>query len=177
MNQISFGANYIKPAVINRKSNKGYCPQVVAFVELDPSNKKDKGAVKRLNNLWGETLASFIDLFYGLGKEHVYVVTKQKKDFRNINSDEILGIAEFIENNSYFCITFAAIHFHNIQQKCSLFLTVTDFIDSLRAGSNPRSCHICKSARQNDKTGTPVHICFHQIHKSKKSLEKKGKRG
>lgn len=107
-NNISFNGNFIKPAIIKKlnKDNK-YIPHQASIIQIDTANKKDIFALKEAYRDWDTTPStlSFSDIIYEDAKDihnmgtdngfhKFFVLSNQKKDFDNLNHDEILAMTE-----------------------------------------------------------------------------------
>jgi len=116
LNNISFTANYIKPAIIqkiNTKNNKAETLEV-SCVELNPKDNRDLKAVREVVYDWETTdgydgaILSYMRNYASEGKywevsscskEYLdkmkfYAITSQKENFENLDSDDILALGQ-----------------------------------------------------------------------------------
>lgn len=101
---ISFGARYLKSATIQKKTPLGPEDYRVAMVELNPYDVNDFAAVDSIPFKWGsysdipKAYANNIkNIFLELSEQgslRFYALTQQKENFENLESDLILSIAE-----------------------------------------------------------------------------------
>src|SRR5574344_2579403 len=102
MTPINFKANFIKPAIVQKKTNNDYNPCEVSFIELDTKNDNDIKSMKKLSKDWGYNTFAY-QIYYDMSANdgnidksiHYYGLTEQKSNFENIEPDKILGIMEF----------------------------------------------------------------------------------
>ena len=111
MNEISFKATKICSDTIKERQNNGhYRNKTVSFVKLS-NTKRDKKTLKDLQDCWKGELnfsgAINVDYFYDNTKnKSIYLITKQEDNFRKLEPEKILGIAELIKNRKSYQIKY-----------------------------------------------------------------------
>jgi len=106
MNNISFRANLIHPVQVKKQTGSSYQPYSANFVEFDINDKKDMYALRETSQNWEDSFAEIIydDAENENLKEqkdkniHIYALTSQQSDFKNMKPSKILGLVEFNEN-------------------------------------------------------------------------------
>ncbi|MCR5266586.1 MAG: hypothetical protein K6E29_08365 [Cyanobacteria bacterium RUI128] len=105
MDAINFTANHLRYVNIAKRSAEGYKPCRASLVEMKSSNPGDVNAIDSTAEQWEDSLTAFVssDMKKAARKKpkdnfHVYAITTQKKDFDNINPEQILGVAHITEN-------------------------------------------------------------------------------
>ena len=102
MTPISFTANYIRDVNVLKHTKEGYSSCDVSLVEMDPFDKNDVKAMNTVDEKWKDSLTVFVtdnmesypeykDI---MPKMHVYALTSQKYNFKNINPSKMLGVME-----------------------------------------------------------------------------------
>lgn len=98
---INFGAKYIQDMNVGKLKNDKYIQKDVAFVELDPTDKDDRNALKQIARDWGyysfaEDIYEEANLYLKENPEKgkIFALTTQTKDFENLAPDAVLGLAE-----------------------------------------------------------------------------------
>ena len=105
VNQTNFNANFIRNVNIKKFDAKSqtYKPFKASFVEFDPENYEDLVALLETRMDWvGGTYignivehASYIrDKYISPLINHIYVLTTQNDNFKYLDSDKILGMAD-----------------------------------------------------------------------------------
>ena len=110
MDTISFNARHIKNVTIAKKICNEYKPMDVALVKMNVNNKKDIDAIYRTTDEWDGSFTAFTydDMKKAVTNKllkdniHIYALTTQKNNYRNLNHEKILGVAEVLsyEGNS-----------------------------------------------------------------------------
>ena len=106
MNRINFTANLIKHTQIPKRiDDDKYAPADVSIVELDKNDKRDVKALYNASVLWNEQGAKYSSNIYheavkgyeydDVDCEHYLALTEQNSDFKNLQSDKILGLMLF----------------------------------------------------------------------------------
>lgn len=103
---ISFTANYVTDATIQKTYDKLHPNKNVTIVQLDPESKSDLKMLRDLNYTWNsEILPDLFNCFkeaYSNPKddnlEKYYALTTQNKNFKNICPEYILGVVQVKEN-------------------------------------------------------------------------------
>ena len=108
---ITFGANLINKTNIQKYNvNKGYSEYSAYMIKLDPESQSDRFALSEINKSWknSTTFADCIDNAFKL--KHIgsfeykntefFALTKQSSDFKNLNPNDILGLAMVDKNKS-----------------------------------------------------------------------------
>lgn len=100
---VSFGARYVKSATILKK-NKKLDKFNVALVELNPTDIKDIACISKLCFEWGgiKTLTKAImnnmnNIYFEEStrdSDRFFVITQQKSNYENLNTEDILSVAE-----------------------------------------------------------------------------------
>jgi len=107
MSPINFKANYIKPAVVQKRLIDGsYADSKGSFIEFDYKNKKDMDSLKKVSEIWGAGTFAY-DIYDESDRasieeddtKHTYAITKQKSGFNNVDPYEIMGLA-YVEEKS-----------------------------------------------------------------------------
>jgi len=108
-NSISFGAKLVQTTPILKYDckTKKYTPVEVSFVNINPSSDNDKNAIKRLTHEWFDTSYTqpiFEDILELRSekpriKSQFFALTTQKENLKELDSSQILGIAEMSLNN------------------------------------------------------------------------------
>lgn len=108
MKIINFTGTYLKPTKINKKDrNNKFIPHEASLVQINPSNKNDILTLKSTSEAWDENsnILSFSDIIYedakniyeeeiDTGMHKFYAITNQKRDFKKLIPEEILGLTE-----------------------------------------------------------------------------------
>ena len=104
---VSFGAKFVRNAKIKKLNplSKGYEKMQVSFVRIDPKNLSDINALGRVADTWvNEKFASTIyNRALSLRKggidlnSKIFAITSQKDNFKKLDADRILGVAEIEE--------------------------------------------------------------------------------
>lgn len=107
INNISFKANYIKPAYIKKVATDGTLKDhKVAFIELDSLAKKDCDAVQNLNGHWNKCSTFVSEIWNHMsdcnwnecaGGKRFFAITQQSSNFKDLDFKKILGIAQVNE--------------------------------------------------------------------------------
>ena len=105
-NQILFKANFINKISVGKIINKNhakYDSLDVSFVRIDPSNKQDINALEDAAKYW-EYDKFAKNIYYAAcalrnkskyyKDNNVYALTYQTSDFKNMNSNKILGLVQ-----------------------------------------------------------------------------------
>lgn len=105
---VSFQANFIKPVKILKKvGREKFVAYPVSVVEIDTNNIGDVRALRAISLSWDKY--NYVQDIYEdvsrlrLGGDdgsqmHVFAITLQRDNFDKINKDDIIGVAEFVEN-------------------------------------------------------------------------------
>ena len=99
-NNINFGAKYVSTTQIKQYDyiKQNYSPVPASFVEIDPSNQSDREALHDLLKDWkgSDFTCSIVDSidYESEDTNKVYALTRQSKDFNNLRSSEIVGLAD-----------------------------------------------------------------------------------
>lgn len=105
INQTNFNANFIRNVNIKKLDTKThtYKPFKASFVEFDPENNEDFIALIKARMSWkGGVYAGNIvehaghirDKYISPLINHIYVLTTQNDNFKHLDSEKILGMAE-----------------------------------------------------------------------------------
>ncbi|MBP3925445.1 hypothetical protein J6E39_09445 [bacterium] len=121
MNEISFGGLYIKPVTIKKCVNNRYVPYQAAMVKAE---ENDLNVLHEVNRLWNRPLLNIIIAEpQCLNKDkHIYILTKQKDNFKHLNPEDILGMADLKEYKGYNINTLEAIQVHPDIEKLDITL-------------------------------------------------------
>lgn len=135
---INFGAKFIKRETISRfddTKKQGYLPVDVSLVELNPKNKQDIDATKKLITSWGrddefgyyilDDLMALKDDNLSPSLDRIYAITLQSKDFKNLDHKKILGLGE-ITRRSY---SQAEINYLQVEPKSTFLKGSKNFIN------------------------------------------------
>ena len=110
MTPINFKANFLKTAYIGKTTNnKSSCHSEVSIVELDTNNKNDVEALAKTACEWNKVASGYafeiynealkFKLYPDVVKEHYLALTLQNENYKNLDSNKILGLALFTEKN------------------------------------------------------------------------------
>ncbi|MCM1003184.1 MAG: hypothetical protein NC408_02455 [Candidatus Gastranaerophilales bacterium] len=108
-NQISFKAQFIRPATITKYSAvRDYKPMRASFIELKPKTTADRTALRGAESLWGEgdTFAAGIandfedEIFWTNTNKKYYALTLQKNHLDTPVATKILGLAEVLTGDN-----------------------------------------------------------------------------
>lgn len=105
---INFKGKFISPVIIKKLDiQKKYIPHQASIIQIDTANEKDIIALKNASKNWDTSspTLSFSDIIYEdakgiyeMGEDNnfhkFFVLTNQKKDFAELNQDEILAMTE-----------------------------------------------------------------------------------
>lgn len=99
---ISFGAKFIRPSVVNKlSSDNQYLPHNISFVKINPKSKDDLRVLKDLCSSWApQTFVDDIcwDVFTILRQNpkdgFVYAATEQLNKFSKLEPKKVLGLVE-----------------------------------------------------------------------------------
>ena len=101
---ISFGARYVKSATIKKKENDELKNHKIAMVELDPYDFNDIKCINNLNLDWGGRASlsyayalNMNNIFAEITEKssaHFYALTQQKENFEKLDPELILSLAE-----------------------------------------------------------------------------------
>lgn len=98
---INFGARHVMDMNVGKLNGDKYVQKDVAFVELDPTDKKDRNALKKIAHDWGyycfaEDIYNEVNLCLKDNPEkgQVFALTTQARNFENLDPDSVLGLAE-----------------------------------------------------------------------------------
>lgn len=108
MKIINFTGTYLFNAKINKKDrNNKFIPHEASLVQMHPSSKNDILTLKSTTEAWHENsnVLSFADIIYDdakniheqeldTGIHKFYALTNQKRDFKKLIPEEILGLTE-----------------------------------------------------------------------------------
>lgn len=100
MPPISFTARYIRPADIKKLNGDSYRPHVAALVEMELA---DSPVVERVAYDWMQPISDQIaEKTKELNNDgvHLYAVTNQKNNFKELDSNKILGMMLFKEGGA-----------------------------------------------------------------------------
>ena len=107
--EINFKANYLNSTYIRKlnPATKKYVPDMVHFVEINPQNKKDIKALKKVAQVWDRK--SYANRIYQNAKSKpnlkTYALTHQDSNYEILEHDNILGLCQLSkENYDVFCI-------------------------------------------------------------------------
>ena len=107
--EINFKANYLNSTYIRKlnPATKKYAPDMVHFVEINPQNKKDIKALKKVAQIWDRK--SYANRIYQNAKSKpnlkTYILTRQDSDYEILEHDNILGLCQLSKGNyDVFCI-------------------------------------------------------------------------
>ena len=107
LSNISFQANYIKPAVVQRRDeNDNFHPYKVSVVELDANSANDIKSLYEVDELWsGHSFAweiyndfKAVADYENNKKLHFFAITEQKRNFGKLNPADVMCLAEFEEH-------------------------------------------------------------------------------
>ncbi len=111
-NTPNFKAKFIDKTQVKKlnKVTKKYENIEASFLEFDPKNKKDLKTLKDLSIYWNEssfawdiceTAKAIVENFINPNTNKVYILTKQKDNFKSLKYNDVLGLAdvESKENN------------------------------------------------------------------------------
>lgn len=108
ISNISFRANYIKPAVVQKRTTDGsYADSKGSFIELDYKDKKDMDSLKKVSETWGAGTFAY-DIYEealqaleedNIENKHTYAITQQGSGLDDVNPDEVMGLA-YVEEKS-----------------------------------------------------------------------------
>ncbi len=105
-NNISFGARFIKKLPVLKYSyeKKLYNPASVGMVELNPLDLRDVKALDSIardfggdsfvNNIYIEAKLAYKNDNQSCDDMGIFALTRQRKNFEELNPDDILGVAE-----------------------------------------------------------------------------------
>ena len=101
---VSFGARYVKSAEILKKEQDKLTKYRLAMVELNPYDENDVNVANNLSIEWGgyggiphAYANNMKNIFLKLSEQNssrFYALTQQKENFENLDSELILSIAE-----------------------------------------------------------------------------------
>lgn len=98
---INFCAQHIMDMNVGKLNGDKYVQKNVAFVELDPTDKKDRNALKKIAHDWGcycfaEDIYNEVNLSLkdNPDKGQVFALTTQVRNFENLDADSVLGLTE-----------------------------------------------------------------------------------
>ncbi len=108
MKIINFTGTYLTNTKINKKDrNNKFIPHEASLVQMHPASKNDILTLKSTAENWDENsnTLSFSEIIYedakniheeeiDTGIHKFYAITNQKRDFKKLNPDEILGLTE-----------------------------------------------------------------------------------
>ena len=119
MNEISFSGIYKKPVTIKKYVNGQYKPFQASIVKAEES---DINALQKVRQLWNRQLLNMIlaEPQYLNKSKHVYILTKQKDNFKNLNPEDILAMAELREDKYCAINTLEAIQVHPDIEKTNI---------------------------------------------------------
>lgn len=111
MNEISFSGIYKKPVTIKKYTGGQYIPYQASIVKAEES---DFNVLQKVKELWNRPLLNIIlDEPQCMNKtKHIYVLTKQKDNFKNLKPEDILAMAAIKEYNFCDLNTLEAIQVH-----------------------------------------------------------------
>lgn len=109
MNNINFTARLIKRTEIYKRDKGGtFIPAEVSIVELDKNDENDVKSLYQTSVLWNQQNAKYSSNIYheavkgyeysDIEQEHYLALTEQNDDFKNINSEKVLGLMLFSES-------------------------------------------------------------------------------
>ena len=130
MTPINFKANYIKSVDIQKYDGENYKPHKVALVSL---NHNDKDAVDKIAEAWDTALVHGMKGSFIYPQEKLYAVTLQKKDFKTLDSNKVLGMVCFNERGEYNIgeIEYLQVHPDSISESYGKN-TMTEFINKMK---------------------------------------------
>ncbi len=128
----NFQANYVMSTKVKRKPFlKKSCDQLVSFVKFDKSSEYDIKTILKLQEKWQPSLVD--DILYHLisiwrEKVSIYFLTKQNRNFKELDYSDILGIVTTFPNNkNQVCIDFLQVSPKYLNNKNRKLNSVTDF--------------------------------------------------
>ena len=106
MNSINFTASLVQRSqIMKRQSDNEFRPVTLSIVELDKNDEKDVKALyktaidwtyqgaKYSSNIYHEAVKGFE--YDNIEKEHYFALTEQQNNFKELDSDKILGLMLF----------------------------------------------------------------------------------
>ena len=115
MTQITFGANYIQNVMIQKRTPENkFEPCEVAVVELDANSMDDFNTLRTLASSWGPDtfvpdMTFHFRVYAGLEQQallHLFAITQQKKDFEKLNTNDVMGLADFKEEKNLYALNY-----------------------------------------------------------------------
>ena len=104
---VSFGARYVKNVSIKKIEPKGLQKHKVAMVELNPHEINDIRCVNELNLDWGgkeslsyhilQNMCNIFTEFSQQCKSRFFILTQQKDNFQDLEAEKVLSIAQTSE--------------------------------------------------------------------------------
>lgn len=91
---INFGARHIAKTKILKKASDKYLPREAHIVEFNFRNMNDKKTINILKEKWKDAKYTQMICSSYSNNRHVYALTTQKSNFRKLNPDSIMGLAD-----------------------------------------------------------------------------------
>lgn len=161
MIHINFKANFIKPVMVKPKDEKSY---KTSMVELNCSDSKDMETLRDVACMWGTDTYAY-DIYSNVMDDyspitcdsHIYALTHQKTDFDELNSDDILCLAQFSngEVNELDCLQVNSSKKYNNIGSSMLYAIKTLHSDPIYIHSDPLVSNFykknsCVQSKQSD---------------------------